>query len=239
MTVCGSGFAPRELIAPTGVDNVRMLGPTLLSDVIMPDGDKLHNNLPGQYQKAYEWLCQGEDVNVVVREFERGLKSILQNNGDEVLEFMQNLPHQLRGPLFEQDTSKQEIIVALERRARQIAADPRNAALAVKASKFVVNTYWNKERSSADVVELACRKYVEYVFEASCTSRIQNTDEHHLGVPHSSIASQMAEVKDNMLGVYERYGILLANHGNTDKLRISPTQNEDTRDLLAANLDQV
>lgn len=205
----------------------------------MPDGDKIHSELPGPYQEAYQCLCEGQAPWTVARGFERGLKKSLRHHGDEPVKFLCRLPELFKGPLFEQEATKNELLDTLEEDAHKCINDRRARGIALKTAKHAVNTYWRSGIAPSEVVRDVCAAYVANVFEESCTSRIQNTATHHEAVPHDVIATRVADIVEQMDDVYRMFGSQLARRGKTAGLRLSSVRNEDTEDLLQMDITKV
>ena len=204
----------------------------------MPDADKVHWKLPGPYQDPYKQLCEGQNPTDVARGFAGGLKKSLKYHGNEPAEVIKKVSGLVRerqsGPLFYDASTHREILDTFEEIVCEEIDNRRTAGITERALKQAYSEHMLHPESE-EFEDLACEHYVRGVFEESCSSRLQHTPVHDLGVEHEEIEARMQDVIGVLEDDFGAFATQIKASGNVKKIRL-PGQKKSPPPDLGDNL---
>lgn len=193
----------------------------------MPDGDRVHPELTGRFQKPYKMLCEGYFDNEIIAEaILKPCKKNLQIYGNEPIafikraaEYISNLNTKAKvGVNINWGQAQKD----LETFMRQTPGNKRGLNLAWQAAKQELHTV-RHGLSSINTEVAITEKYTQQAYKSDFENRIPLVPRHYNDVSPAVLADKITAVRPDVEKGLRRFASQLVEKGDINKLRLGPT----------------
>lgn len=198
----------------------------------MPDGDIVHNQLSGLYQKPYRMLCEGKrDRNectwIAMEAFLRDIKSkgaapvvLAKRMGEMLGQAMQNAGKNI-------SVNWAALSLDIDRLARQATVPHYVKELVLRAGKSILRELrYNQRANTNNLSEAVVERFFQDVYKSNFEQRIPLTSNHYAGVDNLTITERVEAIRPDMLA-------------EINKLAKKATADEDVKNLRRSPREQV
>lgn len=204
----------------------------------MPDGDIVHSQLSGIYQKSYKMLCEGkldrkECTWFVMKAF---LQDIKNNYGVLSVKLAKHMGEIL--DKASENTGANSSVdwmawnLKLERIARQATVPHYVKELILRASKGILHEIrYNQTVGASNLSEAVVERSFQEVYKARFEQRIPLTSNHHADVDNATVTERVKAIRPYMLAEISKWAKKATADEDVKNLRRSPRMKVKKIDL--------
>lgn len=166
----------------------------------MPDGDKVHDTLPGRWQPIYQRICEGHFApDQITRDAVVVLKREIQQLGNApfeiIIRFAEELQRIPTEPLFMGRINWEDQYRHLAQIMQSVEGNKRAKEIAGDACKAFIQDLRLDYRCPKDFAAEIRRKYILKVYSVCFEGRVPQTKEHCNGMNQESVRLKLAEMR--------------------------------------------
>lgn len=168
----------------------------------MPDGDRVHPELTGRFQKPYKMLCEGQsDSKILAEAILKPLKKNLQMYGNEPVSFIKRAAEYISdlkanaecGTSINWGQAQKD----LETLMRKTPGNKKGLNLAWQAARQELQAVRHGESSTNIELGIA-DKYVNKIYKSDFEKRIPLVPLHYNGVSPAVVDNRLTAVRPDM-----------------------------------------
>jgi hypothetical protein len=193
----------------------------------MADADRIHENLPKRYRKAYQQICEWNwDKESISYEVLRPLKRDISDQGNGPILLIRNVSQRLEeicsSPLFINSIDWAEEFSHLSNLRMRIPGNKRGMELAVLACREIIQEIRAGRYSYSNLDERLISSYFLRIYYSNFEDRIPLVSEHYLGVEPEEIEQRINSIRPIVEKGVEYFAAQALNGRDIKKLRLPP-----------------
>ena len=182
----------------------------------MPDGDKYHPKLGGNFQKVYALLCQGECSD------DKLIRRHLKNYKDEPVQFIKKAAPIIQNIQDKLAQSKSvnwvEAHQQLDKLSSQTGGTKRGEGLAQKACEQQLSSIRNGSFSNTIEKDIVSN-YLKNIYSGDFDGSVRLTTKHHMDAPRQKVNARLDSVRSRVEGDLEKFANQIIKKGSVRGLR--------------------
>jgi hypothetical protein len=205
----------------------------------MPDGDIVHSQLSGLYQKPYKWLCEGKANNSENAWVVKGavIRDIQTNYGNVAVKYAKRMGEMLRQMMVENvgphsSVNWAALSTEIDRQVGQAKVKHRVQELLRRAGKGILHEFRYKHTAETNnLPEAVVERLFLEVYKASFEQRIPLTPNHHADVDNATVTERVEAIRSDMLADISKWAKKATANEDVKNLRRSPREKVKEIDL--------
>ncbi|MEG4281562.1 hypothetical protein QUB68_00420 [Microcoleus sp. A006_D1] len=204
----------------------------------MPDGDIVHSQLSGLYQKPYKWLCEGKanssEYAWVVKD--ALIRDIKTNYGIVAVKYAKQMGEMLRQMMknVSQHSSVNwaALSTEIDRQVGQAKVKHHVQELLRRAGKGILHECrYNHKAETSNLPEAVVERLFQEVYKAKFEQRIPLTPNHHADVDNATVTERVEAIRPDMLADISKWAKKATANEDVKNLRRSPPEKVKEIDL--------
>jgi len=193
----------------------------------MPDGDRVHPELAGRFQKPYIMLCEGHNDNKILAEaILKPFKKNLQIYGNEPVTLIKQAAEYISDLKAKEECGTAinwgQAQKDLETLMRRTPGNKKGLNLAWQAAKQELQAV--RHGIDSTNIELAIAdKHVNRAYKSDFENRIPLVPQHYNGVSPVVVDNRLLAVRPDVEKGLHRFASQLVTKEDVKKLRLGPT----------------
>jgi hypothetical protein len=178
----------------------------------MPDGDIVHSQLSGLYQKAYEWLCEGKaNSSECAQLIKRAVIQDIKKNYGIGVKYAKQMGEML-GQAMENAGQNSSVNWAalsteIDRQVRQAEVKHDVKELLRRAGKGILHEFrYNPTAETRNLPEAVVERLFQEVYKSKFEQRIPLTPNHHADVDNATVAERVEAIRPDIFSRYQSMG---------------------------------
>jgi hypothetical protein len=205
----------------------------------MPDGDIVHSQLSGLYQKPYKWLCEGKANNSENAWVVKGavIRDIQTNYGNVAVKYAKRMGEMLRQMMVENvgphsSVNWAALSTEIDRQVGQAKVKHHVQELLRRAGKGILHEFRYKHTAETNnLPEAVVERLFLEVYKASFEQRIPLTPTHHADVDNATVTERVEAIRSDMLADISKWAKKATANEDVKNLRRSPREKVKEIDL--------
>ncbi|MEG4348305.1 hypothetical protein QUA70_26805 [Microcoleus sp. LAD1_D5] len=205
----------------------------------MPDGDIVHSQLSGLYQKPYKWLCEGKANNSENAWVVKGavIRDIQTNYGNVAVKYAKRMGEMLRQMMVENvglhsSVNWAALSTEIDRQVGQAKVKHHVQELLRRAGKGILHEFRYKHTAETNnLPEAVVERFFLEVYKAKFEQRIPLTPNHHADVDNATVTERVEAIRSDMLADISKWAKKATANEDVKNLRRSPREKVKEIDL--------
>jgi len=205
----------------------------------MPDGDIVHSQLSGLYQKPYKWLCEGKANNSENAWVVKGavIRDIQTNYGNVAVKYAKRMGEMLRQMMVENvglhsSVNWAALSTEIDRQVGQAKVKHDVQELLRRAGKGILHEFRYKHTAETNnLPEAVVERFFLEVYKAKFEQRIPLTPNHHADVDNATVTERVEAIRSDMLADISKWAKKATANEDVKNLRRSPREKVKEIDL--------
>jgi len=207
----------------------------------MPDGDIVHSQLSGLYQKPYKWLCEGKANNSENAWVVKGavIRDIQTNYGNVAVKYAKRMGEMLRQMMVENvglhsSVNWAALSTEIDRQVGQAKLKHHVQELLRRAAKGILHEFrYNHTAETNNLPEAVVKRLFQEIYKSNFEQRIPLTSNHHADVDNATITERVEALRSDVLVEISKWASKATADGDVKNLRRSPRKK-----VIEINMDE-
>ena len=205
----------------------------------MPDGDIVHSQLSGFYQKPYKWLCEGKANNSENAWVVKGavIRDIQTNYGNVAVKYAKRMGEMLRQMMVENvglhsSVNWAALSTEIDRQVGQAKVKHNVQELLRRAGKGLLHEFrYNHTAETSNLPEAVVKRLFQEIYKSNFEQRIPLTSNHHADVDKATVTERVEAIHSDMLADISKWAKKATANEDVKNLRRSPREKVKEIDL--------
>jgi len=205
----------------------------------MPDGDIVHSQLSGLYQKPYKWLCEGKANNSENAWVVKGavIRDIQTNYGNVAVKYAKRMGEMLRQMMVENvgphsSVNWAALSTEIDRQVRQAEVKHDVKELLRRAGKGILHEFrYNPTAETRNLPEAVVERLFQEVYKSKFVERIPLTPNQPDGVDNATVAERVEAFRPDIFADISQWAKKTNANKDVKNLRRSPRKNVKEVDI--------
>lgn len=204
----------------------------------MPDGDIVHSQLSGLYQKPYKWLCEGKaNSSECAQVIKRAVIQDIKKNYGIGVKYAKQIGEMLGQAMdagHNNSVNWAALSMEIDGQVRQAEVKHYVKELLRRAGKGILHEFrYNQTANSSNLPEAVVERFFQEVYKSKFEERIPLTPNHHDGVDKATVTERVEAVRPDILANISTWAKKASADEDVKNLRRSPREK-----VTEINLDE-
>ncbi|MEG4005085.1 hypothetical protein QUA41_03120 [Microcoleus sp. Pol11C1] len=203
----------------------------------MPDGDIIHSQLSGLYQKPYKWLCEGKaNSSECAQVIKRAVIQDIKKNYGIGVKYAKQMGEMLEQAMetagHNSSVNWAALSTEIDRQVRQAEVKHYVKELLRRAGKAILHEFrYNPTANSSNCSETVVERFFQEVYKSKFEERIPLTRNHHDGVDNATLTQRVEAVRPDIFADISQWAKKANANKDVKNLRRSPRKNVEKIDM--------